>query len=58
MAHVKKGITVPAPQWWKHLRPYCKRQFWHTQRKAFAADAIKEARLLAGDDYEPETNKD
>jgi hypothetical protein len=27
VANVKKGQTVPAPQWWKHLRKV-KRQFW------------------------------
>ena len=33
MATMKKGITVPAPEWWKHLRPWCKRQFWKRQRQ-------------------------
>jgi hypothetical protein len=31
MANVKQGQTVPAPQWWKHLRKL-KRQFWKRQR--------------------------
>ena len=35
MAHVRKGHTVSAPQWWKHLRPFGKRQFWKRQRKAW-----------------------
>jgi hypothetical protein len=33
MATMKKGITVRAPQWWKHLRDW-KRIFWKKQRKA------------------------
>lgn len=32
MANVRKGHTVPAPQWWKHLRDW-KRVFWHRQRQ-------------------------
>jgi hypothetical protein len=31
MANVRQGQTVPAPQWWKHLRQL-KRQFWKQQR--------------------------
>jgi hypothetical protein len=31
MANVKQGQTVPAPQWWKHLRDW-KRLFWKKQR--------------------------
>lgn len=42
MANVKQGQTVPAPQWWKHLR-MCKRQFWKRQR----FDDRKLARPLA-----------
>ena len=41
MAHVRKGHTVPAPQWWKHLRDW-KRTFWKKQRKAFARDARRQ----------------
>lgn len=37
MANVKKGLTVSAPEWWKHLK-WCKRVFWKKQRKAFARD--------------------
>jgi hypothetical protein len=33
MAHVKKGLSVRSPQWWKHLRDW-KRVFWKRQRKA------------------------
>src|SRR5262245_57250399 len=33
MANVKKGQTVRAPEWWKHLR-WTKRQFWKRQRQA------------------------
>ena len=39
MANVKKGQTVKASQWWKHLRPIGKRLFWKKQRKAFKLDA-------------------
>jgi hypothetical protein len=34
MANVKKGILVSPREWWKHLRPYMKREFWKRQRKA------------------------
>lgn len=34
MATVKKGILTRAGEWWKHLRPYGKRQFWKRERKA------------------------
>ncbi len=33
MATVKKGITVSAPEWWKHLK-WAKRVFWKKQRRA------------------------
>jgi hypothetical protein len=32
MAHVRKGLLTPAPQWWKHLRDW-KRIFWKRERK-------------------------
>jgi hypothetical protein len=44
MATVKKGITVPAGQWWKHLRRIGRRFFWKRQRKEFKRDAQKELR--------------
>ena len=31
MANVKKGQTVKAPEWWKHLK-WTKRVFWKRQR--------------------------
>jgi len=31
MANVKKGQTVRAPEWWKHLK-WTKRAFWKRQR--------------------------
>jgi len=37
MAHVKKGLSVRPPQWWKHLRDW-KRVFWRRQRKADKSD--------------------
>ncbi|MHA2063682.1 MAG: hypothetical protein ACXABY_04785 [Candidatus Thorarchaeota archaeon] len=33
MATVKKGVLSTSPEWWKHLRPYTKRQFWKSHRK-------------------------
>jgi hypothetical protein len=33
MATVKKGILLPSPEWWKHLR-WVKRVFWKKHRKA------------------------
>jgi len=33
MAHVQKGMLIPAPQWWRHLREW-KRVFWRKHRKA------------------------
>jgi len=33
MAHVRKGMLVPSPQWWKHLRDW-KRIFWKRHRRA------------------------
>jgi hypothetical protein len=42
MASVKRGISVPPPQWWKHLRDW-KRVFWKKQRKADKR-MIKEAK--------------
>ncbi len=35
VATMKKGITVPAPQWWRHLRKHYKKLFWKRQRRAF-----------------------
>lgn len=40
MATVKKGILTRAGEWWVHLRPYGKREFWHRERRAAARDAI------------------
>lgn len=42
MAHVRKGVLVASPEWWKHLRPYNKRKFWKAQRKAQAAEVRRE----------------
>lgn len=41
MANVKKGILVPPPQWWKHLKGF-KRVFWKRHRKAERRDALKQ----------------
>ena len=34
MATIKKGLTEQAREWWKHLRPFGKRDFWKRQRGA------------------------
>ncbi len=39
MATVKKGILTRAGEWWTHLRPFGKRDFWHRERKAAIRDA-------------------
>jgi hypothetical protein len=33
MAHVRKGMLIASPEWWKHLR-FTKRQFWKAHRLA------------------------
>jgi hypothetical protein len=38
MATVKKGILTRAGEWWVHLRPYGKREFWKGERKAAERD--------------------
>lgn len=38
-----RALTVRAPQWWKHLRPYWKRVFWKRERKAAIKAVKKEA---------------
>lgn len=38
MSTVKKGVLTSPRQWWKHLRPYWKKQFWGAERKAAQAD--------------------
>lgn len=39
MATVKKGTLTRAGEWWVHLRPYGKRDFWKGERKAAKAFA-------------------
>lgn len=41
MATVKKGMLVPSPEWWKHLRPLLKRLVWKRERGA-AKKAIRQ----------------
>jgi hypothetical protein len=41
MAHVRKGLTTPPPQWWKHLRDW-KRVFWKKERKRAQRAARKD----------------
>ena len=43
MATVKKGMLVKAGEWWKHLRPFGKRDFWSRQRVAALEEIRKEA---------------
>jgi len=40
MAHVRKDTLAKTVQWWKHLRPYWKRQQQRRERVA-AAKAIR-----------------
>lgn len=40
MATKRKGILTTAREWWKHLRPYNKRDFWKRERRA-ASRAVK-----------------
>jgi hypothetical protein len=44
MAAKKKGVLTPASQWWKHLRPWVKRQFWKKERKAARRDAMQQTK--------------
>jgi hypothetical protein len=43
MATVKKGVLVPSPEWWKHLRRV-KRLFWKRHRRAEQRLARRETR--------------
>ncbi len=45
MATVKKGILTRAGEWWVHLRPYGKREFWHRERKAATREIIEDPEL-------------
>lgn len=42
MATKKKGILSLSPEWWKHLRPWVKRQFWHRERQSVKRDVVKQ----------------
>lgn len=53
MANVKRGNLTSAREWWQHLRPFGKRDFWKRERRAHK-DALQE-RLE--DDYPPEEAK-
>lgn len=33
MATVKKGVLHTKSEWWKHLRKFGKRRFWHVHRR-------------------------
>ena len=43
MATVKKGTLTHAGEWWKHLRPYGKRQFWKKERQAAKRDGLRQS---------------
>jgi hypothetical protein len=43
MATKKRGILTSSPEWWRHLRPWVKRQFWKRERRAGRAHAKREA---------------
>lgn len=34
MASVKKHVLTAAREWWQHLRPFGKRDFWKRERQA------------------------
>lgn len=34
MATVKKGVLMPSPEWWKHLRSSRWNRFWRKHRRA------------------------
>ena len=42
MATVKKGILSRSPEWWKHLRPWCKRKFSKKERQAAKREAKRD----------------
>jgi hypothetical protein len=44
LASVKKGITVPAGEMWRHLRKIGRRFFWKRQRKEFKRETREELR--------------
>ena len=44
LATMKKGITVPAGEWWRHLRKIGRRFFWKRQRKEFKRETREELR--------------
>jgi hypothetical protein len=61
MATVKKGILTSAGEWWKHLRPYGKRDFWKGERKAAERDAdtrVREVDALDAIDREIDFTED
>jgi hypothetical protein len=46
MATVKKGILTRPGEWWKHLRPWGKREFWKRERKAARRMVAREVKQL------------
>ena len=46
MATVKKGILTKAGQWWKHLKPFGKRDFWKRERKAARRMVAREVKQI------------
>jgi hypothetical protein len=48
MATVKKGVLIPAGEWWKHLR-WTKPAFWRRHRQAERRAAREEARAARAD---------
>lgn len=45
MAHKKKGQLTTASEWAKHLRKFCKRKFWHKERKVAKKNIRNELRF-------------
>lgn len=47
MAHSRKDTLVPTRQWWKHLRPFWKKEQSKRERKA-GKDMIRKIRENGG----------
>lgn len=55
MANKRKGQTVHASQWWRHLRPYWRQEFWGRQRvddKRLVAEGVEEGEEAIQDEMD------
>jgi hypothetical protein len=57
VAHVRKGMLIPAPEWWKHLRSI-KRQFWKAHRLAEKREVANEIKQKDTDDANRDRSKE